>query len=173
MLLGIGTESPMKTLGSRIRFVRGALSQEIFAAKLGISKGSLGGYERDENLPNSDIILKICQETNVSAEWLLQGGEGGQKSVDESALLESSLADDMLTLPRGLGAAANALTAKNKITTVLNGNLTHQDCARCHRLEERLERLEQERRDLNEENRQLWKENSILNAKLARLKAKG
>ncbi|MDY0260746.1 MAG: helix-turn-helix transcriptional regulator [Desulfovibrio sp.] len=163
----------MKTLGSRIRFVRGALSQEVFAAKLGISKGSLGGYERDENLPNSDIVLKICQQTNVSVQWLLQGEGLAKTPVDESAPLESSLADNTLGLPRGLGAAENFSTTKSRISLVSDENLIQQECVRCHRLEERLERLEEERRELNEENRQLWKENSILNTKLARLKSKG
>lgn len=101
--MGIGKQSHMKTLGSRIRFVRGALSQEVFAAKLGVSKGSLGGYERDENLPNSDIVLKICQETGVSAEWLLQGEGLPRMSVDESASQENSLAGDMLALSRAKG----------------------------------------------------------------------
>lgn len=171
--MGIGKESPMKTLGSRIRFVRGALSQEVFAAKLGVSKGSLGGYERDENLPNSDIVLKICQETGVSAEWLLQGEGLPRMSVDESASLENSLADGMLGLPRMLGVGARASAVQGGIALVADGKTTQHECARCRRLEERLERLEDERRELSEENRHLWKENSILNAKLARLKTRG
>lgn len=163
----------MKTLGSRIRFVRGALSQEVFAAKLGVSKGSLGGYERDENLPNSDIVLKICQETGVSAEWLLQGEGLPRMSVDESASLENSLADDMLAVPRTRGGAAYVSGAQGRIAFASAEKTIQQECARCRRLEEKLERLEDERRELSEENRYLWKENSILNAKLARLKTRG
>lgn len=163
----------MKTLGSRIRFVRGALSQEVFAAKLGVSKGSLGGYERDENLPNSDIVLKICQETGVSAEWLLQGEGLPRMTVDESASLENPLADDMLALPRVRRGAAYASGAQGRIAFVSDEKTIQQECARCRRLEEKLERLEDERRELSEENRHLWKENSILNAKLARLKTRG
>ena len=63
----------MDTLGSRIRFARGKTSQEAFAKTLQISKGSLGFYERDENLPNSDVILKICSITGVSLVWLMTG----------------------------------------------------------------------------------------------------
>ena len=63
----------MDTLGKRIRMARGPKSQEDFAKTLGISKGSLGFYERDENLPNSDVVLKICSEGDCSIEWLLTG----------------------------------------------------------------------------------------------------
>ncbi|WP_051363901.1 XRE family transcriptional regulator [Oleidesulfovibrio alaskensis] len=63
----------MKTLGSRIRAARGATSQDAFSKQLKISKGSLGFYERDENLPNTDVALKICSETGVRLEWLLLG----------------------------------------------------------------------------------------------------
>lgn len=63
----------METLGSRIRTARGKLSQEAFANLIQVSKGSLGFYERDENLPNTDVVLKICSTTGVRIEWLLTG----------------------------------------------------------------------------------------------------
>ena len=61
------------TFGSRIRTVRGQDSQEAFASLLGVSKGSLGFYERDENLPNVEVIAKICSLKGVSADWLVLG----------------------------------------------------------------------------------------------------
>ncbi len=163
----------MKTLGSRIRFARGTLSQEAFAARIDVSKGSLGGYERDENLPNTDIVLRICQETGVSVEWLLLGT--GASKVSAGA--PSSLGDDQthgtLPLSDAMGVAAQASMMQDGMSFVLDKKMIHQECARCRRLEARLERLEDERRELNEENRQLWKENSLLNARLGRLKTKG
>ena len=64
---------PMSTLGKRIREARGKLSQDAFCHLISISKGSLGFYERDENLPKVDVALKICSATDVSVEWLLTG----------------------------------------------------------------------------------------------------
>lgn len=171
--MGIGIVLLMKTLGSRIRFARGALSQEVFAAKIGVSKGSLGGYERDENLPNSDILLKICQETGISVQWLLLG-TGTPAVPEEEAVAPGKIpAGSALPLPEILGVAAHAPLSQSGIAFVQNGKMLQQECARCRRLEERLERLEDERRELSEENRQLWKENSLLNARLARMKARG
>lgn len=63
----------MSTLGERIRQARGDKSQDTFAKLLGISKGSLGFYERNENLPNIDVVLKICSIANVSLDWLVSG----------------------------------------------------------------------------------------------------
>lgn len=163
----------MKTLGSRIRFARGALSQEVFAAKIGVSKGSLGGYERDENLPNTDVVLKICHETGTSVQWLLLG-EGPPVVPEEQAVaLGKQPTGSALPLPGILGVAAHAAMPQAGIAFVQNGKMLHQECARCRRLEERLERLEDERRELSEENRQLWKENSLLTTRLARMKARG
>ena len=72
-----------------------------------------------------------------------------------------------------MGVVAPSSMPQNGIAFVPDGKMIQQECARCRRLEERLERLEDERRELSEENRRLWKENSLLNARLARMKARG
>ena len=134
----------MNTLGERIKLARGGISQEAFARILSISKGSLGFYERNENLPNVEVILKICSKTGVGLEWLLMGRgpmrpgcatEGAQASqAEESAVPESAV----------------------------------PSCERCARMESRLDRLEDERRELSAENRRLWKENAELRERCAR-----
>lgn len=120
----------MDTLGARIRLARGKTSQGAFAALIGVSKGSLGGYERDENLPNTDVALKICQQTGFSVEWLISG--------------RGPLRADAAPCPHESGPPSEAKKAAPY-------------CARCLKLEEKLEKLEEERRELNTENRHLWK----------------
>ena len=61
------------TLGQRIKLARGKQSQGAFAQAIQISKGALGFYERDINLPNSEVVLKICSVSGVNIEWLLTG----------------------------------------------------------------------------------------------------
>ena len=73
----------MNTLGARIKLARGEMTQDVFAKLLQISKGSLGFYERDENLPNTDVILKICSFTGVDLKWLV-AGHGDMWSVDRN-----------------------------------------------------------------------------------------
>ena len=93
----------MNTLGKRIRVARGPKSQEDFAKMVGISKGSLGFYERDENLPNSEVILKICSEGDCPIEWLLTGKDPGEhgssypvRSEGNIEVIEASTADIIL-----------------------------------------------------------------------------
>ena len=125
----------MDTLGARIRLARGKTPQGAFAALIGVSKGSLG-----ENLPNTDVALKICRQTGFSVEWLLSG--------------RGPMRADAAPRPRESGPPPETAAPY---------------CARCLKLEEKLEKLEEERRELNTENRRLWKENSDLNARVARL----
>ena len=117
------------------------MSQEAFSRELGISKGSLGFYERNENLPNTDVVLKICSKTGVRLEWLLTG---------DGPVRAQSDAD---------GEAAGE---------EMDGGLEGTACLRCARLEDRLDRLEEERRELAAENRRLWKENAGLRERCAR-----
>lgn len=134
----------MNTLGNRIKLARGKISQDAFAAQLQISKGSLGFYERDENLPNTNVILKICSATGVSLEWLMTGS--GPMRAGETPEPNQSM-------PGQASAAAFEFAVP-----------------RYAKLEAELEQERTERRELAAENRQLWKENGELKAQLGELK---
>jgi transcriptional regulator with XRE-family HTH domain len=62
-----------ETIGDRIRRVRGALSQDEFAAQLGISKSAVGKYERGERQPDSDALRSLRDVRGVDINWLLTG----------------------------------------------------------------------------------------------------
>lgn len=129
-----------------------SLSQEAFSRQIGISKGSLGFYERNENLPNVDVILKICSKAGVGLEWLLTG-EGPMRP---EAACPPDEAPEREQVEPSCPEGAEAMAAK---------------CPYCIRLENRLEvrldRLEEERRELSSENRRLWKENAELRERCA------
>ena len=72
------------TLGKRIKLARGKQSQGAFAQAIQVSKGALGFYERDINLPNSEVVLKICSVSGVNIEWLLTG-LGAMRTVEVRA----------------------------------------------------------------------------------------
>ncbi|WP_165174972.1 helix-turn-helix transcriptional regulator [Desulfovibrio sp. ZJ369] len=129
----------MTTLGSRIKMVRGKESQEKFAARLEISKGTLGFYERDENLPKSDVILKICALTGASLDWLLTGAESATRET----------AHDLAPCPTPARQAKQSAAAPQESREC--------SCPQCAELKKRLTTLEEERRDLYAENRNLWK----------------
>ena len=136
----------MNTLGSRIKFVRGAETQEAFAAQIGISKGAIGGYERDANSPSADVVLKICSGTNISVEWLMTG-RGPMRPSEEPSVAtpqpeQTQPAETQATMP----------------------------CARCEKLEAKLEKVDGQRDELADENRRLLKENGLLREENATLR---
>ena len=62
-----------RTLGERIRKVRGEMSQAAFAAKIGINKNLLGKYERGESIPGGEILAQMRDALGISVDWLLTG----------------------------------------------------------------------------------------------------
>lgn len=147
----------MQKLGERIRHVRGRISQEAFAGLLGISKGSLGGYERGENCPNADVILTICNKCKINVSWLMSG-VGDMQARDDTG--EDRLQENGAEFLEDRIPAVEELACQMK---------PGQDCkaensalrAHCRWLRERL--------DLNRENRLLWQKNAGLGERLARL----
>jgi bacteriophage CI repressor helix-turn-helix domain len=59
----------------RMRELRKALgfTQQEFADKLNIQRGSIAGYEVGRISPGNSTIALICREFNVSEEWLRNG----------------------------------------------------------------------------------------------------
>lgn len=65
-----------KTVGRRIRELRGFdLTQENFAARIGVSQNYLSTMERGQVQIGSEILLRIGREFGKSIEWLLTGEE--------------------------------------------------------------------------------------------------
>lgn len=67
----------------RIRFVRGELTQQEFAEKLGVHKNSIGSYERNATKPDIEFLQSICTVFHVEPRWLLFGD--GPIQIEEAA----------------------------------------------------------------------------------------
>lgn len=63
----------LSTVGSRLEFVRGGLSREEFAIKLGSSPASIQRYERAGGLPKAEILIGLVNIFKVNLNWLLTG----------------------------------------------------------------------------------------------------
>ncbi len=63
------------TIGDRIKMVRKELSitQDDFAARIGVSKSSISLLESGTNNPSERTVLLICQQFRVSEPWLKEG----------------------------------------------------------------------------------------------------
>ena len=76
----------MLDIGSKIMTLRKKLnlSQSELAKKVEVSRTIIGNYERNENPPSIDILLKIAKTFDVSVDYLI--GEGSLSTYDKEVL---------------------------------------------------------------------------------------
>jgi len=55
----------------KFKMLRGEMSQQEFAEKIGIARATVGFYENGERLPNAYVLKKIALTFNCSVDWLL------------------------------------------------------------------------------------------------------
>jgi phage repressor protein C with HTH and peptisase S24 domain len=75
-------------IGSRIAQVRFPLPQAKFADSLGIHKNTLIRYEKGERLPDSSLLLRICERYDVDPGWLLTGNPRDLFAGENIAILD-------------------------------------------------------------------------------------
>ena len=63
----------MRTLGERVREIRGDLTQAEIAARLSVQKNMVSKWEHDETFPDFETLQKIIVEYELSPEWLMLG----------------------------------------------------------------------------------------------------
>ena len=65
----------MNDISARLRYLRTqmGLPRAEFSLLIGASTTSLFNYERGSRLPTLEVLLRICEQTNVSLKWLLLG----------------------------------------------------------------------------------------------------
>jgi transcriptional regulator with XRE-family HTH domain len=62
-----------KSLGERIKVLRGDVPQAEFAKKYGLSKNTLWSYENGTTDPKTSFLVQLVTDFGVSADWLLFG----------------------------------------------------------------------------------------------------
>jgi transcriptional regulator with XRE-family HTH domain len=75
------------SIGARISQVRHHLTQTKFAASLGIHKNTLIRYEKAKRLPDSALLMRICEQYAVDPAWLLTGQPGSDPGFIETSLV--------------------------------------------------------------------------------------
>mgnify|MGYP002626353734 CR=1 FL=1 len=75
----------MKKISSRLREIRGDLSQAKIAQKIGVSQVTWGRWELGTREPSIDDILKICSSEMVSSDWLLGLSDSRGSGISVSA----------------------------------------------------------------------------------------
>jgi transcriptional regulator with XRE-family HTH domain len=100
----------------RLKELRTALNltQQEFADRIGIQRGTYAKYEVGRNDPIDAVIRLICQTFNVNEEWLRTGA--GQMFVDVSRadelarLIEETMSEESGEIKRRIATAVLRLT---------------------------------------------------------------
>lgn len=108
----------------RIRELRKSLgmSQEVFAAELGATRGMIASYELGRVVPSDPMIELICTKFKVSKEWLLKGiGEMHDFQYDIEAANMAKYTTWYMATPEAVKAAIHVLCEEDpKYTLMIN-----------------------------------------------------
>lgn len=114
----------LRGVGQRIRFLRGALSQAAFAAKVGVTRSALANYETGRTSPGPEVVKSIAGACGVGPSFLT---DGTVQSVEEFATslgitygASGSFSDDELAFLRVL-AISDATTLRKVVITLIEG----------------------------------------------------
>ncbi len=69
-----GSKPDLKAIGRRIRQIRGFEMRQVELAKaLGITQAQLSKYERGQNAPTLELLLKLKHFSGKSIDWIVTG----------------------------------------------------------------------------------------------------
>jgi transcriptional regulator with XRE-family HTH domain len=69
----------LKSIGDRIRVLRGEILQDELALELGISQGQLSKIERGLVAPGLEVLLGLANKFRTSIDWIVRGGARRRK----------------------------------------------------------------------------------------------
>lgn len=101
----------MEGLGSRIKQVRGALTQDDFARMLSIERATLASWEIDRREPAIEHLIRIADIAKVSLDWLT--GRARYNNIDEAQLYHDARWKTVIFL-----AATNCIMPDRLITLI-------------------------------------------------------
>lgn len=113
-------------MGERMRHIRGGESQDEFGALLGVSKDTVGKYERGKIKPGAEVLLALREKRGVDINWLLTGEAsapeaGGSAPLNREALAGAIAAVEDLLAERNLTLVPDK---KAKLIALVYGQLT-------------------------------------------------
>ena len=84
-------------MNERIKQIRiqNCMTQQEFADRLGIKRGTIANYELGRNEPIDAVITLICREFNINEHWLRTGEGEMMKPVNRDAEIAAFMGDVM------------------------------------------------------------------------------
>lgn len=96
---------------NRIKEIRQSyeLTQQEFADRLGIKRGTIANYELGRNEPIDAVITLICREFRINENWLRYGTGDMKAETTQKQKLTRFFADVLATAPDDRSAFITAL----------------------------------------------------------------
>ena len=69
------TDVDLRSIGRRIRELRGKSTQEEFAKELGFSQAQLSKYELGQSAPPLGLLTKLRKARGKTVDWILKGND--------------------------------------------------------------------------------------------------
>lgn len=88
MKQGNGQNGKLPIFKNRLEGIKGELSVTDFAEKLGLSRQTTGFYLNGNRIPDILTLRQICEECNVSADYLLGLSDVKSSNLDVKAAVE-------------------------------------------------------------------------------------
>lgn len=111
-------------IGQRISSIRGNLTFQSFAVKLGVSAGFVSEIEKGVKKPSAEMLYAIAKEYGININWLLtgEGLEKGRSIHEDRAAWAQGLDKDFVLVPRydvQAGAGGGSLIHSEQIVDYL------------------------------------------------------
>jgi len=91
------------SIGERIKKIRADLLQEAFAKQVGVSKMTVGRWERGERVPDYENLIAILHSfPEINPIWLLTGEESMRIPERSSTDFDFDLIEKMINILDGL-----------------------------------------------------------------------
>jgi len=83
------TDAPFAEVGRRVRGLRGEETQAEFAARIGVDRKSVTGWETGKRLPDGRSLLVMRRDMGADLNYILCGGDAEVRvlTLDERALV--------------------------------------------------------------------------------------
>ena len=101
-------------LNNRLKIARKCLglTQQEFADRLGIKRGTIANYEIGRNEPIDAVVTLMCREFGINEVWL-RTGEGGEENM-----FSKVATDDRYSLNLGKLSATDNETAQRMVNAI-------------------------------------------------------
>ena len=98
-----------EVFATRLKELRGKITQGRLGEALGVSRGSVSFYENGERTPDADFLIKASRYFNVSTDYLLGLSEFKNQEAIDGLINRLTELDELKTMEKAMSLANKIL----------------------------------------------------------------